>query len=251
MAALVDLFLTLQQRNAAQQTIDRELAASRNSPAVRQIWAQALRGHGLIDSAAREFGELASSTGQAEPLIQLSGIYNEMGRRTDALNAAQNAVTRQPDDPKAVLYSGFMLEKAGKLQEAERAYREGLRLKPGDAVLMNNLASVLAAQGRLLDEAKKLIEDALKQRPTASEFRDTLASVYAKRGMYDSAIHILYGLVKEAPQEISFRVHLASMLLDKGDRTGAGNELATLRKDTVPKEFEATVNSLSTRLGIQ
>jgi tetratricopeptide (TPR) repeat protein len=251
MAALVDLLLTLRQGKAAQQTVDRELVASHNSPTVRQAWAGALRRHGLLDAATREYGELASSTSQAEPLFQLAEIYNQMGRHSDALNAAQNAATRRPEDPKALLYAGYMREKTGNLQEAERAYREALRIKPGDAILMNNLSSVLAAQGRLLDEAKKLIEDALKQHPTAPDFRDTLASVYAKKGMYDSAIHILYGLVKESPQEISFRVHLASTLLEKGDRAAAGYELANLRRDTVPKELEATVNSLSTRLGLQ
>jgi tetratricopeptide (TPR) repeat protein len=251
MAALVDLLLTLHQRDVAQQTVDRELKASGSSPAVRKTWAEALRRHGLLDFAIREYTELASSTSQAEPLLQLAEIYNGMGRRSDALIAAQNAATRRPDDPKALLYSGYMLEKAGKLQEAESAYRQVLRIKPGDALLMNNLASVLADQGRDLDEAKKLIEDALKQHPDAPDFQDTLASVYARKHMYDSSIHVLYGLVRKYPQEISFRAHLASTLLDKGDRAAAESELANIRKDAVPKELEATVNLLSTRLAVR
>jgi predicted Zn-dependent protease len=251
MAALVDLFLTLQKRTAAQEIVDREFVASQNSPAVRLLWAQALGRHGLLDSAVREYSELASATNQTEPLLQLAEIYSQMGRRSDALNAAQSAATRHPDDPKALLYTGFMREKAGELQEAERAYREALRIKPGDALLMNNLAAVLAAQGHLLDEARKLIEEALKQRPTAPDFRDTLANIYARKGMYDSAIQILYGLVKESPGEVSFRVHLVSALLEKGDHAAAENELANLRKDTVPKDLEATVSSLSTRLGVR
>jgi predicted Zn-dependent protease len=144
-----------------------------------------------------------------------------------------------------------MLEKAGKLQEAEGAYRQALRIKPTDAVLMNNLASVLVTQGRDLDEAKKLIEDALKQNPSASDFRDTLASVYGKKRLYDSSIQILNGLVRQYPKDISFRLHLASTLLDKGDRAAAEQEVANLHKETMPKELEATVNLLSTRLRAQ
>jgi tetratricopeptide (TPR) repeat protein len=252
MVALVDLLLTLRQQNAAQQTIGRELLASGNPLAVRKTWADALHRHGLLDSAIREYGELASSTNEAEPLLQLAEIYDRMGRRSDAINAAQSAATRRPGDPMTLLYTGYMLEKAGRLQDAERAYRQGLRIKATDAVLMNNLASVLAAQGRDLEEAKKLIEDALKQNPDAPDFRDTLASVYAQKHMYDSSLQVLYGLVKKYPQEMSFRVHLASTLLDKGDRAGAQSELAKLRKDiTVPKELEAAVNLLATRLGQQ
>jgi len=74
-----------------------------------------------------------------------------------------------------------MLEKAGKLEEAERVYRRALRIQSDDALLMNNLASVLAAQGRNLDEAKKLIEDALQRNPSAPDFRDPTASVHASR----------------------------------------------------------------------
>ena len=251
MAALVDLLLTLRQQNAAQQTVDRELLASRSPLKVRQTWADALHRHGLLDSAIREYGELASSTNEAEPLLQLAEIYDRMGRRSDALTAAHNAAARRPDDPKAILYRGYMLEKAGKLQEAEGAYRQALRINPADALLMNNLASVLTAQGRDLDEAKRLIEDALKQHPDAPEFRDTLAGVYARKHMYDSSIQILYGLVRTYPQETSYRVHLASTLLDKGDRAAAGSELARLRKDTVPKDLEDAVSLLATRLGRQ
>jgi tetratricopeptide (TPR) repeat protein len=251
MAALVDLLLTLQQSNAAQRTVDRELLASGNSPTVRQIWAEALRRHGLLDSAIREYNELASSTNQAEPLLRLADIYNRMGRQSEALNAAQKAAARRPDDAKTLLYVGYMLEKAGKLQEAEGAYRQALRIKPTDAVLMNNLASVLVTQGRDLDEAKKLIEDALKQNPSASDFRDTLASVYGKKRLYDSSIQILNGLVRQYPKDISFRLHLASTLLDKGDRAAAEQEVANLHKETMPKELEATVNLLSTRLRAQ
>jgi Flp pilus assembly protein TadD len=248
MGALVDLLLTLQQSNAAQSTVDRELAASANPAAIRQIWADALRRHGLFDAAIREYSELASSTNQAEPLLQLAEIYNRMGRQPEALNAAQKAAQRRPDDAKTLLYAGYMLERAGKLQEAERAYRQALSSKPADALLMNNLASVLVTQGRDLDEARKLIEDALKQNPGASEFRDTLASVYAKKRLYDSSIQILNGLVRQYPKDMTFRVHLASTLLDKGDRAAAAQEVAGLRKDAVPKELEATVNLLSARL---
>ena len=251
MAALVDLLLTLHQTGAAQQIVDRELRASGNSPAVRKTWAEALRRHGMLDSAIREYSGLASSTDQAEPLLQLAEIYNGTGQQSEALNAAEKAAARQPDDAKTHLYTGYMLEKVGKLQEAERAYRQALKIRPTDALLMNNLASVLAAQGQNLDEAKKLIEDALKQNPAAPEFRDTLASVYAKKRMYDSSVQILNGLVKQHPNEISFRIHLASTLLEKGDRAAAEFEVANIRKGTIPKEFEASLNLLSTRLRAQ
>ncbi len=251
MAALVDLLLTLHQTGAAQQIVDRELRISRNSALVRKTWAEALRRHGLLDSAIREYSGLASSTDQAEPLLQLAEIYNGLGQQSEALHAAEQAVARRPDDAKTQLYTGYMLEKAGKLQEAERAYRQALKIRPTDPLLMNNLASVLAAQGQNLDEARGLIEDALKQNPAAPEFRDTMASVYARKRMYDSSIQILNGLVKQHPNEISFRIHLASTLLDKGDRAAAENEVASIRKGTVPKEFEAQINLLSTRVRAQ
>lgn len=82
------------------------------------------------------------------------------------------------------LYSlGLEYQEAGKLDEAIAAYRESLRLRPGDALTHNNLGIVLATRGRPV-EAAEHFEKAVRGFPAAYE---NLGRVLATLGRYREA----------------------------------------------------------------
>ena len=49
--------------------------------------------------------------------------------------------------------------------------------------------------------------------------------IYLQKNLSDSALQIFRGLVKDQPNNATFRIHLALALLQKGDKLSARREL--------------------------
>jgi Flp pilus assembly protein TadD len=104
-----------------------------------------------------------------------------------------------------------------------QSYRQALALRPNDSLAMNNLAYTLANNGspRDLDDALQLVQRALVISPHESDFQDTLAWVWLKKGQSDQAVQIFTELCKEKPSNPSYRHHLGLALLAHGDNAAA------------------------------
>jgi tetratricopeptide (TPR) repeat protein len=109
----------------------------------------------------------------------------ELGQADEARGDAEAAVREYRAAarhlPLARLFLGNALFGLGRLEEAEAAYREAIRLLPGNAEAHNNLAWLLHTRGRDLDEAVKLAERAVELDPGREAFRDTREQVRAAR----------------------------------------------------------------------
>lgn len=86
---------------------------------------------------------------RAEPVRYLSAVaeFESVAGAAKARPAYLAASKRWPDDPHVHLALGNQAYADGKKRSAARHYRTGLRHAPGDAVLANNLASVLGELG--------------------------------------------------------------------------------------------------------
>lgn len=87
-------------------------------------------------------------------------------------------------EPLARLYLGNIFYGQKRLAEAEGEYRAALERLPGNPEVMNNLAWVLLARGRSLDEAQELAERAVARAPSdaaKAAFQDTLTAIRAAR----------------------------------------------------------------------
>lgn len=114
--------------------------------------------------------------------------YEEaVNRLTSAELLAKNS---EPDRLTAMFYFqvGAAHERAGHLPEAERALNHALELAPDDTETLNYLGYMWADKGIRLDEAKALIERALKQEPKNAAFLDSLAWVLFRQRKYDEAL---------------------------------------------------------------
>ena len=79
----------------------------------------------------------------------LGVILGQRGRKAEALNANQKAVTLSPQDAIAHNNLGTTLKELGKLEEAEVSLRQAIALKPDYALAYNNLGSTLKELGKL------------------------------------------------------------------------------------------------------
>src|SRR5205085_4839411 len=109
------------------------------------------------------------------------------GRHKDALDAAEKARVRFPEDT-AVLYQlAAALDRAGRQADSEKIFRDVIARDPLDAGALNYLGYMLAEHGRQLDEATGFIERALKIEPDNPSFLDSLGWTYLQQGKLDLA----------------------------------------------------------------
>jgi tetratricopeptide (TPR) repeat protein len=107
-------------------------------------------------------------------------------------------------------------EVAGRLDLAERSYREVMAQRPSDLAARNNLAMLLVNRGGdgALAEALSLAEAVVAQSPEEPNYLDTLASVQSAMGDRDAAIRTLERAVRLDPSNRTWAEHLRRMRSD-------------------------------------
>lgn len=152
-----------------------------------------------------------------------------LGRTEDAASLVDRLPAREAPTPEYLRLRGRTLRAAGRVFDAESAFREALAMQPGDAVLLADLATTLLGQRRL-KEAHALAREASALRPDVPAFhclsgviadaldledeaeRELLAARILAPG--DAEAHTVYGwhalrAGRPAPAEDAFRAALA------------------------------------------
>jgi putative PEP-CTERM system TPR-repeat lipoprotein len=143
-----------------------------------------------------------------------------------------------PDDMAFVLHLGDMAMAGGQAAAAEGLYHEVLARQPENVLALNNLAYVLALQKK--PGAVALAEQALKKAPKAAAVMDTLAFALAAEQQLPRAIEVQTQAVAAAPEAHQFRLQLAKLQLQAGNKAGARSELDKLAKlgSAFPRQAE-------------
>jgi len=150
-------------------------------------------------------------------LLDRGDIYL-LARRDPASAVAdyKRAAKAVPKSPTVQFKLGAAYQALGKPDDAARHYRAAIAADDKYAIAYNNLAALEAGRKRNLDEALKAAKRATELAPTASEFYDTLGSVYAARGELDQAI-AAYRIAADAkPPQSDHYYRLAIALEQKG-----------------------------------
>ena len=87
---------------------------------------------------------------------------------------------------------------------------------PDDPFAANNLAWILAQQGRDLDRALKLAKLAASARPASAVINDTLGGVYRKRGDKEMAVSYAKRATQIAPENATYHYHLGRACREAG-----------------------------------
>ncbi|MBQ4480961.1 MAG: tetratricopeptide repeat protein [Victivallales bacterium] len=124
---------------------------------------------------------------------------------------------RQYLTPNFYLIYGCIAEEAGQTELSLRILRRGNTLFPRHSGLANSLGYILADHHQDLDEAKRLIEFAVKASPTSPAYLDSLAWVYYRLGNYGEALVYMGKAFQNASLPLQqldqeFRDHLQAIL---------------------------------------
>lgn len=172
----------------------------RNAGAVR-----ALRNQAGADASARlvlasihvDRGQWAEAKAELEAAIQLDsgmtlpwemlmGVARETGDAQLHQTCAQALMVRDPTHYVRFQNLGLERYRAGNLEGAAEAFREGVRHRR-DPTLLNNLAHVLLQMGGGKGEALGLVEEALRREPGSPTILSTRAEILMAMGRRDEA----------------------------------------------------------------
>lgn len=91
--------------------------------------------------------------------------------------------------------------------------REGLKRWPWDAMFMNNLGYLLLSDSSKLDEAERLISQALQIEPNSISFLDSMAWLYYRKGDYARAAKLLPQIEASSLKSAELFYHMGMIYL--------------------------------------
>jgi LuxR family maltose regulon positive regulatory protein len=194
-----------------------------------------------------EINRLTTAADRSESLFAESMVYSRMGRVREALATHELAEREHPLPQVTYVEYGWLLARAGRLDEAEEALRHGLNFpNPSDPHRRGNvwLAEIYRAWGdfeRAEEALDRAAETEFRQRtpPTYPWVSVARAKLHWSAGDADTALSVLDRTIAETkrdPHDLSYRLSSAvkaSFLFIQGD-FGAACEIA----DELVEEIE-------------
>ena len=148
------------------------------------------------------------------------------GKQAEAKSFAESQLKARPNDLELLFYMADAAQREGDLKRAQQLY-EALLQRDGDHWLaLNNLATVQLAQHQA--GALPLARRAALLAPREGAVLDTLAQALAGEGNLAEAVATQRQAVRRAPNLPDLRLTLAKLLISKGDRAAAAQELTAL-----------------------
>lgn len=180
----------------------------------------------LVDSAA------VASAPVSVQLTAASALAGSPGHLPRAIRAVERATQADPQATAAWGLLGELRYQQGDAAGAEQAFREVLRRDPRQPDALNNLAWIIAEQHGGSDEAVRLVQQAISQRPDSADFRDTLGFVLARLGRLEEARAEFRRCLEMLPRQPGARtralLRLAQVSADLQDWGGLRTALSEL-----------------------
>lgn len=174
--------------------------------------------------AAREYGRAAALAAEAQgqhaddprfPRLRARALF-EGGEVERALSVLEPTAKAFPRDAATQFALADLYNDAGRDVDAERTLRQLLEMEPANAQVLNYLGYLLAARGRQLDEAVRLVQRALDLDPGNPFYLDSLGWAHFRRGDLDQAEKYLAPAAEKLPRNAEVQNHLGDLLARRG-----------------------------------
>jgi tetratricopeptide (TPR) repeat protein len=142
---------------------------------------------------------------------QLFTLYLRTGRLDDALKTLDALAKNSPSNAMVPAMKAQIEAIKGNSKQAEEDYRKALQIDPTLDVAANNLAYLLAEEGRDLQTALELARGVRQRQPQNPSVADTLGWVYFKLDLPVLARAQALFAVSIQPQNGSFQYHLGEI----------------------------------------
>jgi Flp pilus assembly protein TadD len=178
---------------------------------IGQAYAQ---GGKLQEAEAAYKNALQKEPGRGSTYEQLARLYLQAGRLDDSMKALDEVLKKNPSDAKAYTTKGTIAERKGDLSGAKEYYGQALKIDPNSSMAANNLAYILAEEGRDLEVALRWAQEARRMEPENANSADTLGWVHHKLGRNVLARDQLRFAVGKEPENPIFQYHLGMIYIE-------------------------------------
>lgn len=155
--------------------------------------------------------------------LRLYRAYLRSGATAQGMEFMQTWVKERPSDVVALRALAEGQFATGNLHAARTNYETVLRLRGEDAVLLNNLANILARQGDR--KALEYAERAHRLAPNDPAVQDTLGWILVEQGRVQDGLRFLREARLRNPNDLEIRYHLAAALAKVDRKDEARREL--------------------------
>lgn len=191
------------------------------SPNAYLLVAQALVEQGKRREAAQFCLDLSKGNPDPEMAALLANILTfaegEAGSDDEGLSkirsAIEAAVNRHAADTKLLQAEAVMVASRGEYDQAIKLFRQIVELEPGNALALNNLATILAEMPNQRAEALKHIERAIEIEGRQASLLDTQGTILLKLGDAQKAIACLEEATAGGETDARYYLHLAAAYL--------------------------------------
>jgi cellulose synthase operon protein C len=241
--AMVVIVRTYQQAGKSKEAlafIDSVLKANPNNIEAKIIQGQLNAIMGNNQQASKIFTEII----QAQPnnpvgYLQLAILQQRQNQNLEAENTVNKGLIASPKDFGLKLTQARILEATRRYEEAIKVYENMIKDRPDSDIVANNLASLLTdhrTDKASMDRAYELAK--ISKDSQIPQFLDTFGWASYKTGNYDEAEKAIKAAITTLPEEVIFHYHLAKVYLAKNDNAQAKQALQSVIKYSKNQQFE-------------
>jgi putative PEP-CTERM system TPR-repeat lipoprotein len=239
---LMSAHAKLAEMATAQKDWREALRVARN---VQRLFPKAARGYhieGLVLVAQRQWDPALAAFRNAmerepspELALQIHSTLRAAGKPDDAARWATEWLAKRPNDNYFIGYLGELALLNKDMARAESHFRTILNTDPSSVDAMNNLAWLLAQQGK--PGAVAMARQALQIQPDRVDVMDTLSMALASENQLPEALANQKRVLERSPNSPALRLNLARLAIQAKDFTLAKSELDAL--SGLGKDFPA------------
>jgi putative PEP-CTERM system TPR-repeat lipoprotein len=167
-------------------------------------------------------------------------------KRDEALAFETQWLAAHPQDAAFPAAAADLMLANGDLDGALVRYEALLKRSPDAVKVINNVAWLRSKAGK--PGARELAERGLQLKADDAALRDTYATVLANEKDFAKAVSVQRQLISEQPDQPAYRLNLAQILIQSGDKPAAKSELEGLarlgNKFPQQKRVEALLKTL-------
>lgn len=248
---LVEVYTQTNRVDQARTLLQNELkSGAGNQTRVKLALADLSARSQKYDEAIAQYKQLIDQNPKSAALqMKLGDTLYALKRFDEAGTAFGKAQELAPNDVAPIVRLAMTYEVNGKRDSTEPLYKRILALDPNNFIALNNLAYMMVTQNGDTDLALTYIQKAKQYAPNNPDIDDTLGLIYLKKNQHDNAIRIFRELLAKNPGHVTWRIHMAESLFNKGDKLQAKKELEEAAKRNPSADEKTLIDKLKSRIG--